>query len=357
MLNYRNMDSFLIRIGAASLILFVLFINPGIINAAEFKIIPGKGKEIDMIIVQGDISLDDDIKFRKIAFNIDKAVVVLNSPGGLIAPALEIGKSIYFKGFTTAVINSECASSCALIWLSGKPRAMTPSAYIGFHAAYLTKPNGDKEITGSGNALVGNYLRSIGMNDMVISYVTSAKPDEILRLKKSDADSLGLFVELLSNTKRAKAYHNLAISNRFGKNPNIKEAFRYYKLAAEDGFAGSQNNLGDLYEDGIATAQNDKAAIYWYTRSAERGEPTAYLSLSTLLPLGTEDKNIITQALMYAILASNGLPDGKNKMKAMQQANILAGKLSEDERKHAVDMARQWYPLYQEQDLMSDSPR
>jgi hypothetical protein len=65
------------------------------------------------------------------------SVVVLASQGGSVVPALEIGRAIRLKAFTTVVAsNSLCASACALTWLAGTHRFMSANSHIGFHAAY-----------------------------------------------------------------------------------------------------------------------------------------------------------------------------------------------------------------------------
>lgn len=91
------------------------------------------------------------------------AVVLMNSNGGLLLPGLEIGKAIRLKGFTTVVPEGfQCASACALAWLAGTPRFMSPNGRVGFHAAYL-EADGRRMPTSTGNALVGAYLNAAAM--------------------------------------------------------------------------------------------------------------------------------------------------------------------------------------------------
>jgi hypothetical protein len=75
--------------------------------------------------------------------------------------ALNIGSAIRRMGFDTLVLsNKTCASACALIWLAGHYRWAGPKAAIGFHAIYY----GDGNISSGGNALVGAYLRDLGLS-------------------------------------------------------------------------------------------------------------------------------------------------------------------------------------------------
>jgi TPR repeat protein len=48
---------------------------------------------------------------------------------------------------------------------------------------------------------------------------------------------------------------------------NIQEGLRYYRMAAERGFAPAQHNLGLSYALGDGVEQNDAQAHSWYTES------------------------------------------------------------------------------------------
>ena len=55
-----------------------------------------------------------------------------------------------------------------------------------------------------------------------------------------------------------------------------------YLVAAAGGFPPAQNNLGNLYEQGLIVAKNDIQAAYWYRRAAEQGVPHAQHSLGAM---------------------------------------------------------------------------
>lgn len=139
---------------------------------------------------------------------------------------------------------------------------MSKNSKVGFHAAYLENIDGKKLTAAVGDALVGSYLNSLGLSDNVVAYVTAAGPDSIRWLNKSGADALGLSVELINNKKQARSNFNLAIKNRWGPQPSLEEAIRLYRVSADEGFAGAQNNLGDIYEEGVGVVANEKFAVY-----------------------------------------------------------------------------------------------
>lgn len=151
--------------------------------------------------------------------------------------------------------------------------------------------------------------------------------------------------------------HNDALRLLSGSNRDPEAAIALYREAAARGYAGSQNNLGDQYEIGKFLPKSNEAAIYWYTRAAERGEPTAYLSLATLLSEIAVDHDMLLEAATFAHLALEKLPQGFNHKAAHDCLELLKGRLTEDELQKSQDRATRWQPLYQERRLMSDTPR
>jgi hypothetical protein len=323
--------------------------------AADISVIAGKDGSVDLIIIKGDITAEDEKKFKQIALNTEFATVVLDSRGGLLRPALAIGKTIRIKEFATAVVDAECLSSCALIWLAGDVRYMAKNSKVGFHAAYIEDKDGKTIPAATGNALVGSYLNSLGLNESIVAFVTRAGATEVNWLNKEGADRLGLPVSIITNRRKAVADFNLALTGMADKKTSIDETIKLYRSSADAGFAGAQNNLGDMYENGEHVEKNMQFAVYWYTRAAERGEPTAYLSLSTILSDHSKDEGVLIEALKFALLAVHTLPEGLNAGVAQATARNILAMLPEAAINRAIDLARDWDPLYQEKYLMSDT--
>ena len=103
--------------------------------------------------------------------------------------------------------------------------------------------------------------------------------------------------------------------------------------------------------------KSDEFAVYWYTRAAERGEPTAYLSLATLLSEKSVDREMLIEAAKFAFLAIEKLPEGFNMKTAKDCLSSLKSLLTEDDFALAEARAKSWSPLYQEYRLMSDAPQ
>lgn len=60
-----------------------------------------------------------------------------------------------------------------------------------------------------------------------------------------------------------------------GQPPNFAEAARWYRKAAEQGFARGMINLGFLYEKGLGVERDPAAALQWYRKAAGLGESIA----------------------------------------------------------------------------------
>lgn len=144
------------------------------------------------VLVSGPIERQDAEKFFEKTSHINRAVVLLNSPGGQVLEALAIGRAIRSKGFATAVPDQTlCVSACALIWLAGTQRFAEDSSVVGFHAAYVVK-NGQQRETGVGNALIGAYLNELGFSQQAVVFVTSAPPEGIERLDRIKGQRIGI---------------------------------------------------------------------------------------------------------------------------------------------------------------------
>ena len=62
----------------------------------------------------------------------------------------------------------------------------------------------------------------------------------------------------------------------------FEEAFRYYALAADQGYAYGETNLGCCYRDGEGTEVDLGKARYWFERAAAKGDEKAIACLAEL---------------------------------------------------------------------------
>jgi hypothetical protein len=209
--------------------LFLLLLTSNLFAASITKT-NGLVDGLKVITIKGEIITGDESKFRTLVLSTNNAIVVLDSPGGKINPALEIGKMIRLKGFGTEVKNTQCTSSCALIWLAGEPRSMNNNTSIGFHSAFLKGDDGRRNPTATSNALIGSYLTKLGFSEKVILFVTTARPNEMNWLQKSTADRLGIMASFSSEQEIQAARDNfaLALKKRTGPTPSSEDAAKLY---------------------------------------------------------------------------------------------------------------------------------
>lgn len=67
---------------------------------------------------------------------------------------------------------------------------------------------------------------------------------------------------------------------------NYKEAAKWYRLAAEQGDAKAQYDLGFMYHKGQGVPQNYKEAAKWFRLAAEQGDAQAQYGLGFMYGLG-----------------------------------------------------------------------
>jgi hypothetical protein len=161
-------------------------------NAASIIVLPLGENKPSLVLITGALDFADKDEFLRQVAPLSGAIVSFSSDGGSLIAGLQIGETIRLKNFSTLVPEgARCASSCALAWLGGTRRLMGSRAQVGFHAAYDGQTH---QVTSTGNALVGAYLNKIGLPYSAVVYITSAAPDSITWLSKSDAEKLGIEV-------------------------------------------------------------------------------------------------------------------------------------------------------------------
>src|SRR5271165_3523387 len=80
----------------------------------------GDFRDCAIIVISGEIAVNDDDEFVLRTKDIRNAGVALSSLGGSLTAGLVIGEQIHKKGFQTVVLSGDtCASSCAFAWLAG----------------------------------------------------------------------------------------------------------------------------------------------------------------------------------------------------------------------------------------------
>ena len=93
---------------------------------------------------------------------------------------------------------------------------------------------------------------------------------------------------------------------------NYKEAFKWLKLAADNGIAKAQSIVGGMYFEGVGAKKDQKIAFEYFKAAAEQNEDMAQLNLAGMYLFGDVVEQDVEIAISwYAKSAANG-----NKMAA-----------------------------------------
>lgn len=101
---------------------------------------------------------------------------------------------------------------------------------------------------------------------------------------RNDEEAFKLF-RMAAEQGNAEAQYKLAVmlDKGMGTFENPKEALTWYKRAAEHGHAGAENNIGNFYNNGRGVPQDKREAERWYRLSAAHGEEIGKQNLALLL--------------------------------------------------------------------------
>jgi TPR repeat protein len=114
---------------------------------------------------------------------------------------------------------------------------------------------------------------------------------------------------------------------------------RWYRLAAEQGDAAAQYNVGVMYAKGQGVPQDFTEAVRWYRLAAAQGIATAQYNLGALYANGQGVPQDYVQAHMWLSLAT----EQGDKM-ASDARDLVAAKMSSAQIEKAKRLAREWKP-------------
>lgn len=145
------------------------------------------------ILISGEILKGDEEKFKEVALHSNKAIVYIDGPGGDLGAAIKIGRLVNALGYFTAVNEAQCASACAMIWLAGHFKFLSPNAQVGFHLPKFDEEgkNFTKNI-GVLYALVGAYLANLGFAEPYIAYMMDTENGQMKWLTTKNAKFFGV---------------------------------------------------------------------------------------------------------------------------------------------------------------------
>lgn len=170
------------------LVALALLAAGGPARAMQFKLIAGPDDQTTLVargmILPGDFSqligfLDTLAKAQRMA------LLVVDSPGGLVHEAGKMAVTIHNIGLPVAVARGGiCASACTLLFAAAPRRLVGEGARIGVHRASLYgTENRDSRYATDGIAV---HFENYGVPESIIEKVRATPPDGIAWLNEAD---------------------------------------------------------------------------------------------------------------------------------------------------------------------------
>jgi TPR repeat protein len=91
-----------------------------------------------------------------------------------------------------------------------------------------------------------------------------------------------------------------------GVTQDLKEAVKWYRLAAEQGNSRAQFSLAEMYKNGDGVQQDMQQALKWYRKAAGQGNSGAQLLLGVMYESGTGVRTNFAEAAKWYRLSANG---------------------------------------------------
>ena len=112
---------------------------------------------------------------------------------------------------------------------------------------------------------------------------------------------------------------------------------KWYRLAAEQGNAAAQNNLGLMYGLGQGVPQDDAEAVKWYRLAAAQGYAGAQYNLALMYAKGDGVPQDYVQAHMWGNLAAAQGNENAAKVRDIVSSRMAPAQIAEAQR-----LAKEW---------------
>ena len=127
---------------------------------------------------------------------------------------------------------------------------------------------------------------------------------------------------------------------------------RWFRLAAAQGFAVAQFNLGGMYAIGRGVPEDDTEAVRWYRLAADQGDAFSQVILGVKYRNGEGTPQDFVEAHMWANLGALQL-FGEARDRAVRDRDAIAARMTAEQIAEAQRRAREWTCLL----YTSPSPR
>ena len=168
------------------------------------------GKFGNGILLTGEISEGDAARFQNKINSLSSnriQFIALNSPGGDVYDALEIGRAVRQANLETIIPDfASCFSACPLIFASGVARYKSANSYIGVHQQYY-EDDADfpvylaVEDIQKSQAQAFKHLKKMGVKTDIIEHILNTPPEEIYILNNRELKEFNLVTKFVGLSK------------------------------------------------------------------------------------------------------------------------------------------------------------
>ena len=162
---------------------------------------------------------------------------------------------------------------------------------------------------------------------LIVPWVPGQDPDRIAEIRRR-AEQGDVDTQFTLGTLYSFSQILFANGGRVGPESDPAEAAKWYRLAAGQGHAIAQNNLGGMYAYGRGVPQDDAEAVRWYRQAAAQGEAEAQYNLGLMYANGRgvpQDDVLAYAWLNLAGEQGNELAsENKDKLQTRMTTNQMA---------------------------------
>ena len=162
---------------------------------------------------------------------------------------------------------------------------------------------------------------------LIAPWVFGQDPDRIAEIRRR-AEQGDVDTQFTLGTLYSFSQIIFANGGRAGPESDPAEAAKWYRLAAGQGHAIAQNNLGSMYAYGRGVPQDDAEAVRWYRQAAAQGEAEAQYNLGLMYANGTgvpQDDVLAYAWLNLAVEQGNELAsENKDKLQTRMTTTQMA---------------------------------
>ena len=119
----------------------------------------------------------------------------------------------------------------------------------------------------------------------------------------------------------------------------MAEAMKWYRKSADQGVAGAQFSLGNMYFSGHGIPHDDVEAVKWYRKAADQGDAYGQFYLGGMYEMGYGVPQDNVEACMWFNLST-----AQGNTNAEKRRDSLARKMTPSQIAEAQILAEKWKP-------------